>query len=55
MFDALIAFTRKLSPAYRRILAKRRLEQVAIEAGASRSVSKKIVATYFAKTKNVAQ
>lgn len=47
--------TRQLSPEYRRVLAKRRLEQVAIEAGASRSVSKRIVAVYFAKEKNVAQ
>ena len=38
-----------LSPARRRIADKRRLEQIAIEAGASRSVAKKIVAFYFAK------
>lgn len=39
-----------LSPGYRRSMAKRRLEQVAIQCGASRSVAKKIVMAYFAKS-----
>ncbi len=39
-----------LSPARRRIANKRRLEQIAIEAGASRAAAKKIVAIYFARS-----
>ncbi len=47
------------SPRYRRIVAKRRLERVAREAGVSKTVALKICAAYFKKqnkeNENVAQ
>jgi hypothetical protein len=46
MLDRLTAW---LSPTRRRVADKRRLEQVAIEVGASRQVAKRIVAIYFAR------
>jgi hypothetical protein len=47
------------SPRYRRVVARRRLERIAREAGASKTVALKICAAYFRKSKkeagNVAQ
>lgn len=40
-----------IEPEFLRVHRKRRLEQVAIHAGASRQIAKRIVALYFAAPK----
>ncbi len=47
MFDRLL---RWLSPGYRRAMKKRRLQEIALEAGASRAVAMKIASLYFSKS-----